>query len=153
MFTKTIKGKVRIPKNKYQDDNEVFSYRGRQISLDKPIQVYRNLTKKCYSIRQNGKVVAHAQKLCISNAKFIVNEKGRDRVRKTGRKEVHAVIQGLYETSGMGTTASKELKLAVKYNPIREDYFTCYNLVDKPVIVKSALFVICGTQITAACIN
>ena len=130
------------------------SYKGRKVNKNKPVQVYRNLTKKCYSIRQNGQVVAHSDKLCLSDAKFIVNEKGRDKVRKTGRKQVHAWLFGMIKNSGCGVTAKDELQCEIRYNPLRDDYFTCYNLVDKPIKVESALFVICGTnKVTAAYIN
>lgn len=132
----------------------MITYKGRRLNKNKPVQVYRNLTKKCYSIRQFGQVVAHSNSLCLANAKFIVNEVGRDRVRKTGRKQVHAVVEGYIKNSGCGVTEKDELQCEIRYNPVYNDYFTCYNLTIEPVKVTSALFVICGTdKVTAAYIN
>lgn len=155
MFTKVDrKGLVRIPKNKYADDNIVYPYKDRKIDIEQPVQIYRNLHKNCYSIRQFGLVVAHAKRVCLKYCRFLVNEKGREKVRQTKHKTVHAFIEGFYDTSGMGTTAAKDLRLEVKYNPFREDYFTCYNLIEKPVIVKTAWFVILDEKkVTAAHMN
>lgn len=60
----------------------------------KSVQVYRNLTKKCYSVRQGGRVVAHVHTLYLKDATFVVQPAGRMRVRREGRKNVHAYIKG-----------------------------------------------------------
>lgn len=64
--------------------------------------VYRNLTKKCYSIKAmegpfKGRVIAHANYLRIKNATFKVSEKGRERVRRERKKYVHAGILGEWD--------------------------------------------------------
>lgn len=136
-------GLVRVPKNKYADDNIVYAYKNRHIDLSKPIQVYRNLHKKAYSVRQFGLVVAHAQRLCLSNCKFIVNSAGQARTRKERKKYVHAWIEGFYSTSGMGTTAARnDLRSEIRYNPYRDDTFICDNLVVQPLKLEGARFVI-----------
>ena len=63
--------------------------------------VYRNLHKKgyTYSIRAvdgpyKGRVVGYASHLHIMQPSFHVSEAGRDRVRLTGRKNVHAGVVG-----------------------------------------------------------
>jgi hypothetical protein len=56
--------------------------------------VYRNLHKKCWSIKQRGLVVGHADELALKDCECIVNPKGRHRVIKTGVKTVHAYIKG-----------------------------------------------------------
>lgn len=61
----------------------------------KPVQVYRNLRKKCYSVRQSGRVVDHVHSLYLRDTKFVVQPAGRERVRREGRKNVHAYIQGI----------------------------------------------------------
>lgn len=143
------KGFLRVPKNKYADNNEVIPFKGRTIDYSKPIRIYRNLTKKgvWYSIVQKGKTVAHSTAICVKDAVFHVNEKTRQRVIKNKRKEFHAYIEGFYTTSGMGTTAAKnDLCVEIKYNPYKYKQFTCTNLTRQPFEIKSALFVIANKE-------
>jgi len=58
------------------------------------VDVYRNLHKKCWSIRQRGKVVAHKEYIVIRNAEFVVGKKGRERVLRERKKYVHAFVRG-----------------------------------------------------------
>ena len=64
------------------------------IDEKKSVQVYKNLHKGCWSVRQAGKVVAHLDYICLKNCNFHVGESGRDRVRKEGSKNVHAYVTG-----------------------------------------------------------
>ena len=96
--------------------------------------VYWNLHRKCYSIQQKGIVVAHADRIVVSNPSFRVNEKDRLKVVATGHKTVHAGVQGdvhvLHYLSsgpvchaGTSTYISSILgSLPVRYNPL-----TCRN--------------------------
>ena len=63
------------------------------------VQVYKNLHNGKYSIRaahgkHKGLVIGHASEIHLEDAKFKVNESGRQRVIKTGQKNVHAYVQG-----------------------------------------------------------
>lgn len=143
-----IDGKLKIPNNKYTDHNEVFSFKGRTIDLEKPIRIYRNLNKKgkWYSVVQNRLTVAHTTAICIHTCKFVVNEKTRDKIRKTGNKEFHAYIEGFYTTSGMGTSAQKnDLPVEIVYNPFNHDRFitTKFTPQFEP---KGARFCICNKE-------
>ena len=83
------------------------------------VDVYRNLHKRCYSIRQQGFVVAHAPTVMITDAKLVVHPGGRDRVRATGHKNVHAFIQGtIVEGDWHG-----EAMEPIRYDPYRFDGF------------------------------
>ena len=64
----------------------------------KSVSVYRNLSRKCFSIRdkKTGLVVAYADGFRIENAKCKVYESGRHRVLKNKQKNVHAMIDGIY---------------------------------------------------------
>lgn len=139
-------GLLKVPKNKYADYNQVYSFKNRTIDLEEPIRIFRNLTKKgvWYSIQQNKLTVAHAKRLCIRNCKFVVNQKGRERVVRTKKKEFHAYIEGKYTTSGMGTTAEKnDLGAIIKYDPFKYKQFTCTNLTIREFPVTQAWFAIC----------
>lgn len=61
---------------------------------DKPVEVYRNLHQKCWSIRQGGLVVAHAKRVYLRDVEFRVRESGRQKVIREQRKNVHAWIRG-----------------------------------------------------------
>lgn len=64
------------------------------IDPDKPVQVYRNLHKNCWSIRQQGKVKAHTPYVCLESVQLKVSEPGRQRVLREKRKNVHAYVVG-----------------------------------------------------------
>ena len=64
------------------------------IDIDKPVEVYRNLHKKCWSVRQGGKVRLHTDYICLEKAELKVLQKGRERVLKEQSKNVHAFIKG-----------------------------------------------------------
>lgn len=76
-------GLIRVPDNKYGDNNIVYPYKSRSIDLEKTIKVYKNLHKNCYSIKQDTLVVAHAERLCLRDVVFKVNEKNRQKVIET----------------------------------------------------------------------
>lgn len=132
----------KIPNNKYVDENEVWlKDESIPIDLSKPIFVYKNLNKNCYSIKQDNKVIAYGNRLCLSNAEFIVREAGRNLVLKTKQKNVHAFVKGFYCTSGMGTDAKHaDLPCKIRYNPYEFPYF--YNINHKNKRLKGARFVI-----------
>jgi hypothetical protein len=103
----------------------------REIDYSKPVMIYRNLHKKCWSIQQNGLVVGHSDQVFIKNATFVVRKGGQAKVRATKKKQVHAFVKG--------TLVAKELVVCnawqsianiagkwchiVKYNPYQNDTF------------------------------
>lgn len=136
------KGLIRIPDFKLADDNIVYSFKGRQIDLEKRILVYKNLNKNCYSIKQNGLVVAHAERFCLRRFVPIIYEKGRQKVLQTKTKTVHAYLKGFYETSGMGCTAARgKLLTQIKYDPYKYPFFYTDNTTSNILKVKSGLFI------------
>ena len=58
------------------------------------VEVYWNVHKKCFSIRHNGRVIAHASNLVLDNVSFVVQPAGRKKVLWTKRKNVHAFFRG-----------------------------------------------------------
>lgn len=95
-------------------------FKDRLLNPDKPIQVYRNLHKGGYSIKQGGLVVAHADELALVDCKMHVCEKGRQRVAASGVKCVHAwLIGNLY--TGPAPSPGQEKKLS--YNPYKNKEF------------------------------
>ena len=91
-------------------------------SLDKTkkVEVYFNLHKKCWSIRQAGKPVVHSDFVEIKEPQFVVQQGGNARVRREKRKNVHAFVRG-YLTDRVGIFP-KNQKL-VTYNPYKHTSF------------------------------
>lgn len=58
------------------------------------VRVYWNSTRKLWSIKSDGLVALRLAELCLKDVKFIVKEKGRLRVVRTGRKTPHAFVEG-----------------------------------------------------------
>jgi hypothetical protein len=114
------------------------------------VQVYYNLHKKCLSIRHKGKVIEHAQEVTLTDARFHVQQAGRERVLKQKRKNVHAYISGKLKESFWFIQSPKYIwtaKQRVTYNPYKYKSF-----VDKETLepVASAEVVhISGKRITA----
>lgn len=89
-----------------------------RIDYSKPVKVYRNLHKGCWSIKQNGLVKAHSDDIHLYNCEFLVNEKNRLKVIKEKRKNVHAFVKG-----HIWTGANQNLDRRACYNPYFKDCF------------------------------
>ena len=93
------------------------------IDASKPVRVYRNLHKKCVSVKQGGIVRCHATNVVLKDCKFIVSEAGQRRVRDEKKKNVHAFVEGHV------VSASKANELldfgweTVYYNPYTTDHW------------------------------
>jgi len=102
-------------------------------SLSFPVDVYFNLHKKVWSLRnrKSGLVERHARAVAFPHgAEMVVQAAGRARVLETGHKTVHAYVRG----EGVDISADSEAlhKFAltlpaacrITYNPRRAGYFT-----------------------------
>lgn len=97
--------------------------------LGQVVDVYRNLHRKCWSVRHRGIVWCHCETVSLENATFRVSEAGRQRVLRERRKNVHAVVRGtLVAFDG----ALGDGSLEVVYNPYMGGTFR-YALTDLPV--------------------
>jgi hypothetical protein len=99
--------------------------KNRTLSEGLRVYVYYNLHQHVFSVKalegpDRGKVIAHASSLTLSNCKFKVSEKGRQRVLKEKRKNVHAGIVGKLSLSlGVTSRATTE----ITYNPYLYESF------------------------------
>ena len=82
--------------------------------------VYRNLHKKCYSVKsmKTGRVIAHVDSIDLVDVSFRVSQSGRKRVLKEKRKNVHAGVVG-YVSCSSGVDSA----ISVTYNPYKFDSF------------------------------
>ena len=67
------------------------------------VKVYYNLHKQCFSVvslekERYVKVIAHVKRISLWGAKFKVSDKGRQRVLREQRKNVHAHVVGSWVT-------------------------------------------------------
>ena len=63
------------------------------------VQVYYNIRRGDYSVRQGGRVIDHVDSIILRDARFNVAPAGRDKVRETGVKNVHATVSGYIDES------------------------------------------------------
>ena len=94
------------------------------IDPDRKIEVYRNLHKKCWSVRQDGLGKFHSQQVCLQNCKFAVQPAGRAKVLREKRKNVHAFIRGyLWDGKISEDIANSNIWDNVSYNPYKSNTF------------------------------
>lgn len=88
------------------------------------VEVYRNLHTGTWSVRQcsTGLVIDHPTTVLISDAKFVVQPSGRDRVLREKVKNVHAFVRGVI-TQEATPRDSVLLLEQVTYNPYKMDSF------------------------------
>lgn len=95
--------------------------------------VYRNLHKKCLSVKalegpNKGRVIAHMQEVYLEDVKFKVSQAGRARVLREKSKNVHAGVVGtmieapVYREKAAGEYMADN-KDNVTYNPYKYDSF------------------------------
>lgn len=63
------------------------------------MDIYWNLHRNLFSVRaragaHKGRVIAHMTDVALTNVKFHVDQKGRERVLREKRKNVHAFLRG-----------------------------------------------------------
>lgn len=86
-------------------------------------KVYRNLNRKCWSVLgKDNRLLLHADALVLQDCSFVVQEGGRQRVVKEGRKNVHAYAKGKIAPMAVHQVYRPNLK-RVLYNPYRADTF------------------------------
>jgi hypothetical protein len=97
------------------------------------VKVYRNLHKDLFSIVsvKTGKVIGHANVVELKYGSFRVQPAGREKVRETKQKNVHAYVQG-YLVGMYNNVPSSFLSEYMDwkdayYNPYRCDTFIDYH--------------------------
>lgn len=97
------------------------------IDFDKPVKVYFNFPRKMWSIVQ-GNVRAHCEYVCLRDVEFRVSERGRQRVIREQRKNVHAVAVGYIVTKPAEVPYDENCPWTpIEYNPyINETFVTRY---------------------------
>ena len=114
-----------------------------KIDESRKVFIYKNLHKDCWSIKQDGLVKAHTTDLCLFDCSFRVNAKGRAKVLKERRKNVHAGISGYIDTPWVMNALAVQTKFSniklAKYNPYKYSTFVRDDDDSKPVFWSSSV--------------
>lgn len=96
-------------------------FKGRTVRDGQRVEVYRNLHNGLISIRDTKSklVLGHCTGVQLTNALFKVSQKGRERVLREQRKNVHAFVKGRLELTLDAFPANQE----VTYNPYKYETF------------------------------
>ena len=70
------------------------SFKGRLINPCVRVEVYKNLNRQLWSVRQKGYVIGHCTQIYLRDVEYIVGERGRQTVLRERRKNVHAFTRG-----------------------------------------------------------
>jgi len=111
------------------------------------VEIYRNLHNDTFSIRRNGKVVKHLlnwMTLHLQDVKFAVQPAGREKVRREGKKNVHAFIRGTVikaEDYKFSETFKEKCTQIAQYNPYKFDTFVTQAWSSNPPAIHRASLV------------
>lgn len=86
------------------------------------VQVYRNLTRACWSVRSGGRVLAHVPALHLTGCTMVVQSAGQARALAQGQRNVHAYVRGTVSAGPPGA-----YPLRARYNVFRALTFTTDN--------------------------
>lgn len=82
--------------------------------------IYRNLIRSCWSVREGGRVIAHVPAIVLADVAMVVQPGARARLIRTGRREVHAFCRGtLANIEGVPAGA-----VEIGYSPWHAPHFT-----------------------------
>ena len=100
----------------------------KHIDPTKKVRVYRNLHKKCVSVKQGGIVRCHSENVVLKDCKFIVSEAGQRRVRNEQKKNVHAFVEGFVVDARRSLELLDFVWSPVYYNPYETDHWQLTNV-------------------------
>ena len=83
------------------------------------VEVYWNLHKGGYSVRERGRVIDHTDSVTVRDARFVVQLGGHARVVRERCRMVHAMVRG----ERIASAPKPARTVTVHYNPYRADYF------------------------------
>jgi hypothetical protein len=122
---------------------------------NKRVFVYRNLHQNCWSVKskETGRVVAHADRVELSNVEFKVSETGRQRVIREKSKNVHAglvgnlthfeprgsVMPGQVFNNGRGSDGNEGDQVSITYNPYKYSHFVVRETESPVLTAESAV--------------
>lgn len=104
------------------------------LDTSKPVKIYRNLHKKCYSVQQGGRVACHTDEIGLFNCKLKVSKAGRQRVLRERRKNVHAYIVGRISA----LPQRRQWSTGLRYNPYESENWRSIDFDGERVVTEAA---------------
>ena len=86
--------KIIINERQYRRILETITDDNEKNHIGDKVMVYYNLHKHTFSISRNGRVIAHADFVKLTDVEFRVRQGGREKVLKDKRKNVHSFVIG-----------------------------------------------------------
>ena len=96
------------------------------------IEVYRNLHRDCWSVRQNGLVKFHCQYIYMRDCNFVVQPAGHAKVLREKKKNVHAFVRGYLTLDDSAIGTHLFCWDDIYYNPYKASTFVDWE--DKAVV-------------------
>jgi hypothetical protein len=114
--------------------------RARRVStavLGERVRVFRNLHTQTWSMESatTGRIIAHPDTVLLEDVRLISRDAGREKTRRTGAKNVHAVASGTLVAIDGPAPADLARWTPLYYNPFKVDTFVEFvdGKVGKPV--------------------
>lgn len=131
--------------------------------MKKRVRVYKNLHRNCWSIQEyirgrGWRLWDYLCELVVDNPKFIVYEKGRQRVISTRKKNVHAFIIGEIDIKRHDPWYGQKLNKTppkfrpnyhqkIQYNPYVDEFFHINGIRPNPELTEVYLDIEHGVYI------
>ena len=113
--------------NESQSKDLIYSIKGDpNLLINKHVKVYYDITRHMFSVTFGGIVVLKADYVRLENVRFLVGEKGKEKVRSVKQKNVHAYVTGTlvdYCEFPCENIPNPESNIVIKYNPYFDDTF------------------------------
>lgn len=97
-----------------------------KLLINKYVKVYYDITRHMFSVTFGGIVLLKADYVRLKNVKFLVGEKGKEKVRSVKQKNVHAYVTGTlldYCEFPCDDIPIPESNTVIKYNPYFDETF------------------------------
>ncbi len=93
------------------------------------VKVYYNIRKKCLSVmdKTTRRVITHTSSITLADVKFLVSQKGVERIRQQKRKAVVAFVEGefvAWHTEGVNLLMHS--MTPVTFNPYKHTSFVTH---------------------------
>ena len=89
--------KIKINESQYRILLEIITDNNEKTHIGDKVMVYYNLHKHTFSISRNGRVIAHADYVKLTDVEFRVRQGGREKVVREKSKNVHSFVIGTLE--------------------------------------------------------
>lgn len=105
-----------------------------KIPVGTRVKVYKNLHEDCYSIQdaKTGIVIGYCSSIVLTDPTFSVGKAGREKVVRTGQKNVHAKVVGYFQSHTVSLLGQSS---KVTYNPYK---YSSFVRKDDESTIKSA---------------